>query len=73
MDWMKIVRTSTEVWTGAALIAAGIAALCLGVHGILAQALVPFGVGLILSEVVGTAAREARARAKVRVRREDDN
>ena len=72
MDWKKTLRSSTEVWTGFGLIAAGLMALCLGVHGILALALAPFGVGLILSDVVGTVAKEARARAKVRIRRDKD-
>ena len=70
MDWKKTLRSSTEVWTGLGLIAAGLTALCLGVHGILALALAPFGVGLILSDVVGSAAQQARA--KVRIRRDKD-
>jgi len=70
MDWKKTLRSSTEVWTGLGLIVAGLTALCLGVHGILALALAPFGVGLILSDVVGSAAQQARA--KVRIRRDKD-
>ena len=70
MDWKKTLRSSTEVWTGLGLIVAGLTALCLGVHGILALALAPFGVGLILSDVVGSAAQQARA--KVRLRRDKD-
>lgn len=70
MDWKKTLRSSTEVWTGLGLIAAGLTALCLGVHGILALALAPFGAGLILSDVVGSAAQQARA--KVRIRRDKD-
>ena len=70
MDWKKTLRSSTEVWTGLVLIVAGLTALCLGVHGILALALAPFGAGLILSDVVGSAAQQARA--KVRIRRDKD-
>ena len=70
MDWKKTLRSSTEVWTGLGLIAAGLTALCLGVHGILVLALAPFGVGLILSDVVGSAAQQARS--KVRFRRDKD-
>ena len=70
MDWKKTLRSSTEVRTGLGLIAAGLTALCLGVHGILALALAPFGAGLILSDVVGSAAQQARA--KVRIRRDKD-
>ncbi len=71
MDWKKDLLTSTEVWTGATLILAGVAALGLGAHGVLVQALTPFGIGLVLSEVLTKAARAARERAKVRVRRDD--
>jgi len=70
MDWKKTLRSSTEVWTGLGLIAAGLTALCLGVHGILALALAPFGSGLILSDVVGSAAQQVRS--KVRFRRDKD-
>ena len=72
MDWKKSLLTSPEVWTGAGLTLAGAAALAFGMHGILAQALAPFGIGLILSEVLTKAARAARERAKVRVRRDDE-
>lgn len=68
MDWKKTLWSSTEVWTGFGLITAGVTALCLGIHGILAQALAPFGVGLILSGVVGKAAQKAKAR----IRRDDE-
>ena len=66
MHWKKVLRTSTEVWTGVGLIAAGAAALCFGIHGILALALAPFGIGLILSEVVGHVAREIRPKRRIR-------
>lgn len=72
MDWKKSLLTSTEIWTGTGMTLAGVAALALGVHGILAQALAPFGIGLILSEVLTKAAKAARERAKVRVRRDDE-
>ncbi len=75
MDWKKSLLTSTEVWTGAGLTLAGIATLALGAHGILAQAMAPFGIGLILSEILtkaAKAAKDARERAKVRVRRDDE-
>lgn len=72
MDWKKALLICPEVWTGAALVLAGVSALLLGAHGVLAQALAPFGVGVILSAIVSKAAQDARARAKVRVRRDDD-
>lgn len=73
MDWKKSLGTSTEVWTGLGLTLAGVAALGLGAHGILAQALAPFGIGLALSDVLTKAARAARQRVKVRVRRDDEH
>lgn len=72
MDWKKSLLTSTEVWTGGALVLAGLGALGLGIHGVLAQALAPFGLGLILSDALTKAARAARDRAQVRVRRDDE-
>ena len=72
MDWKKHLLTSTEVWTGACLTLAGVIALGLGMHGVLVQAMAPFGVGLALSDVLTKAAKDARERSKVRVRRDDD-
>ncbi len=72
MDWKKTLLTSPEVWTGTGLFTAGIFALAHGEHGILAQALAPFGIGLVLSEVLAKGAHAAHERVKVRVRRDDD-
>jgi len=72
MDWKKTLLTSTEVWTGVGLTLAGVAALGLGAHSVLAQALAPFGIGLVLSDVLTKAAKAARERVKVRVRRDDE-
>jgi len=72
MDWKKTLLTSTEVWTGVGLTLTGVLALGLGAHGVLAQALAPFGIGLVLSDILTKAARTARQRVKVRVRRDDD-
>ncbi len=72
MDWKKALLASTEVWTGVSLVLAGLVALGLGVHGILAHALAPFGVGLLLSDVFTKTTGSARA-SKIRVRRDDDN
>ena len=73
MNWKKITSISPEISTGILLIIAGLSAIVLGAHGILAQALAPFGIGLILSDIVTKAAMASRERAKVRVRRDDDN
>ena len=70
MDRKKLLLSSPEVWTGGGLVVAGLACLGLGVHGVLAQALAPFGVGLILSEALPHAAKAGRDR--IRVRRDDD-
>jgi hypothetical protein len=70
MDWKKGLLTCTEVWTGAALLAAGVLAQAAGLHGVLAHALAPFGIGLILSDVLTKAGRAAHER--VRVRRDDE-
>lgn len=72
MDRKKSLLASPELWTGGGLVVAGLACLGLGVHGVLAQALAPFGIGLILSEALLEAARAGRDRIKVRVRRDDD-
>lgn len=68
MDWKKNLLTSPEVWTGGGLVVAGIAALGMGAHSLPAQALAPFGIGLILSKILTGAAKAARDRAKVRVK-----
>ena len=72
MDWKKALLTSTEVWTGAGLVVAGIIALGMGIHNVLGQALAPFGIGLILSEILTRAAKASRDKAKIRIRRDDD-
>lgn len=61
---------STEVLTGAGMIVVGLGMIGAGMHGFLADALAPFGVGLILSDGIGRAAKAARER--VRVPRDDD-
>jgi len=75
MDWKKTLLTSIEVWTGAGLTLAGIIALGLGAHGVIAQALAPFGIGLAVSGILvkaAQAAKAARERVKVPIRRDDD-
>ena len=72
MDWKKTLLTSPEVWTGTGLFAAGIFAIAHGEHGVLAQALAPFGIGLVLSDVLAKGAKAARERVKIRVRRDDE-
>ncbi len=72
MDWKKSLSTSTEIWTGAGLILAGLVALGLGAHGVLAQASAPFGVGLVLSDVLTKAVKAKRERVQVRIRRDDE-
>ena len=72
MNSKNSLLASPEVWTGGGLVLAGIAALGLGIPGLLAHALAPFGIGLILSEVLTEAAKAGRDRVKIRIRRDDD-
>ena len=73
MDWKKELLASTEVWTGVGLILVGLMVRGLGASDLFALALVPFGIGLILSDVAAKLAKAARDKAKIRVRREDDH
>ena len=73
MNWKNIASFSPEICTGCLLIFAGLSALGVGAHGVLPYALTPFGIGLILSDIVSKAAIASRERAKVRIRRDDDN
>jgi hypothetical protein len=57
-----------EVLIGAGMIVGGVGMQAAHLHGFLAEALAPFGVGLILSDAVVRAAKATR----VRVRRDDD-
>ncbi|MBV9848536.1 MAG: hypothetical protein JO250_02495 [Armatimonadetes bacterium] len=63
---------STEVLAGAGLTVLGLLALAAGRHDMVSQALAPFGVGLILSDVLTRAGRAARETVKVLIRRDDD-
>lgn len=67
----KSFLSSTEVLSGFGLIIAGVGAHLMGFHDIFAQALAPFGVGLILSDGISRAAKSTRERIRVRVRRDD--
>lgn len=58
--------------TGAVMVVAGIGMLMAGLHGVLADALAPFGVGLMLSEGIGRAAKAASERLKVRIRHDEE-
>ncbi len=73
-NWKRLLGCP-EVCTGSVLIVLGFAAWAASIHALLASALAPFGVGLILSEAAALAIRTARervkVRAKVRVRRDE--
>jgi hypothetical protein len=69
MDLKSLVK-STEIMTGVGLIVAGVLAQTAGFHNFYVSALIPFGVGLMLSEVVTRAGKATRERVKVRVRRD---
>ena len=65
----KLLLDSPEFCTGGVLIVLGLAAWAAGIHALLASVLAPFGIGLILSEVVTLTIRRTRERVKVRSRR----
>jgi len=69
MDF-KSLRASTEIMTGIAFLVVGLLVQAAGIHGILATALAPFGVGLILSDILTRFGRATRERVKVRIRRD---
>lgn len=68
---LKSLRMSTEVITGLALIVVGLLVQAAGVHGVLAVAMAPFGLGLILSDMLTRVGKATRERVKVRIRRDD--
>jgi hypothetical protein len=67
----KSISMSTEVLTGMGMIVVGLLAKETGAHGLLADAMAPFGVGVILSDIMTRAGKAARERAKVRIRRDE--
>ena len=66
----KSFLQSNEVLTGVGMIVVGLGMMAAKMHGFVAEALAPFGVGLILSDGIGRAAKTAR-RASPRPPRED--
>lgn len=68
----KSFLQSTEVLTGVGMVVIGLGMMAAHMHGFMAEALAPFGVGLILSDGFSRAAKAARERVRVRVRRDDD-
>ena len=68
-NWKRLLG-SPEVCTGSVLIVLGFTAWIAGIHALIATVLAPFGIGLILSEVVTLTVRKSRERIKVRSRRE---
>jgi len=68
---VKSFRLSTEVWTGLALIVIGLLVQAAGLHSVLTVALAPFGLGLVLSDMLTRFGRATRERVKVRIRRDD--
>lgn len=67
----KSILSSTEVMIGFGMVVAGALALAAGFRDVFTMALIPFGVGLALSDIATRIARATRERAKVRVRRDD--
>jgi len=57
--------------TGIAFIAIGLLTQIAHIHSMLAVAIAPFGVGLILSDVLTRFGKATRERVKIRIRRDD--
>ncbi|MDQ2799744.1 MAG: hypothetical protein M3Y13_08895 [Armatimonadota bacterium] len=68
----KLPEASTEVLLGAGMIVVGLTALALGDHDLFAQALAPFGFGLIISDGATRAAKKTTERVRARLRRPDN-
>jgi hypothetical protein len=68
----KLSVWSTEVWAGIGMTIMGLLALLLGRHDLLSQALAPFGIGLILSDLLTRLGKTARESVKVFIRRDDN-
>jgi hypothetical protein len=66
----KSFLQSNEVLTGVGMVVIGLGMMAAKMHGFVAEALAPFGVGLILSDGIGRAAKKARQR--IPVRRDED-
>ena len=70
MDKKRPLLRSTEALTGFGLVISGICAQAAGFQNVFTMALIPFGVGLILSDVISYLHQVVRVR--VRVRRDRD-
>jgi hypothetical protein len=69
----KSILSSTEVMIGTGIVIAGALAQVVGLRDVFTMALIPFGAGLILSDIVSRVARSKRDRERVRIRiRRDD-
>ncbi|MEO7716938.1 MAG: hypothetical protein ABIY70_12105 [Capsulimonas sp.] len=69
---VKSLLSSTEIMSGLGLVIVGVSAQLSGMHDIFAVAMAPFGVGLILSDMISRAAKSTRERVKVRIPRDRD-
>ena len=70
MDF-KSLRNNQETMTGLAFIVIGLLTQAAGIHGVIAYALAPVGIGLILSDVLAHVGKATRERVKVYIRRDD--
>jgi len=67
----KSILSSTEVVCGTILVVMGAMALATGYRDMFTMAMIPFGAGLILSDIATRIAKATKERVKVRVRRDD--
>ena len=66
----KSILSSTEVISGAVLVVMGALALASGYRDIFTMAMIPFGAGLILSDIAARIAKATKDRVKIRIRRD---
>ena len=67
----KSILSSTEVICGTILVVMGAMALASGYHDMFTMSMIPFGAGLILSDIATRIAKATKERVKVRIRRDD--
>lgn len=63
---------SMEIWAGISLIVLGLLAMAAGRHDLISQALLPFGIGVILSDLLTRFGKATRETVKVLIRRDND-
>jgi hypothetical protein len=68
----KSFSVSTEIWAGSGLTAIGLLAFMTGHHDLLSQGLAPFGIGLILFDLLTRFGKATRESVRVMIRRDEE-